>query len=458
MRVTSGSRRLAVLGAAALCCAVSLSGFASAQAGKGSGLDLVLLLDRSPSVGSKSIGGERFVDAAASSLLEKVVGLAQFRGSDVRLAEANFGGRLGARRSLSPIQKGAIPALLPYEQIPFTNFGHALRFAERELAGATPTGRRRAVVVITDGEPWPDRDWRASLDPAEYFDDPKRPDPIRGVVQRIASSGGSVYLLTFRDRRSDAALWRGLVGARNYRSISSADAVGPETRKLTEDLLGDSETLSPVSTVQEASPLPISLPHGPTRSGAPASIRLGAATLAAILAALLLAFLAANPEWMWRRWRKPDDPLSQELELAKQAIAQEDPKTAQEKVATALQLFDREEEQRKIENAAKLEDIYEIAFAAYQNDPEGGRRFIIDQLGETSTDEKAKALARPLVNKWSREPSAFLEEAILVQAQPRGYLTLRAAQELAGDSDNSPARTLLLAVCRSLATFQALAE
>jgi hypothetical protein len=64
-------------------------------------LEVVLLLDRSPSANAKRVLGKPLIEDRAQKLLIQLYSLCQFYGVELRYGAANFGGKLGNVRPLT---------------------------------------------------------------------------------------------------------------------------------------------------------------------------------------------------------------------------------------------------------------------------------------------------------------------------------------------------------------------
>ena len=58
-------------------------------------LEVILLLDRSPSANAKTVSGRPLIEDRAHKLLNQIYSLCQFYGVGLRYGAANFGGKLG---------------------------------------------------------------------------------------------------------------------------------------------------------------------------------------------------------------------------------------------------------------------------------------------------------------------------------------------------------------------------
>ena len=136
-------------------------------------LEVVVLLDRSPSANNRLLGGEPFVDKLAREIRSQVVGFSELFGFDLFFGSANFGGILGKRCKLEMVGFPSLPCLPSRETIAFTDFRVPLAYSLRLFSEASPPRDerpvRRMVFVISDCEPQLTKDRMTESEKRFYF-------------------------------------------------------------------------------------------------------------------------------------------------------------------------------------------------------------------------------------------------------------------------------------------------
>ena len=404
------------------------------------GLDLVLLLDRSPSANAKSLtkNGPRFVDRAAAVLLEKVSDLSSFRDVDFRLAATNFGGKCGIGFELKRIHRSEVPSIPAFERIKNTDFNCALEFAASIFKLPQDAQRHRAVVLVTDAEPHPAKGLQSLQARQAYFD----ARHIRELVRSLDASGAKIYVIAFQDSAEDAGMWKSLVSASSYQSIDSS-TLEPAMREVTEDILRESRH-SVVASVKSDQLIGRKEITAAKRQSFPIAqvIIIVSAILSSIIAIGLLRNVSGNSHDTLEMTADAVNS-SQEIDLREvQELLVEAKKLADDnriseadtKIDDAMRNYDETVKHQNEGREEALDSIYEAFFAIHKDDTEEDRdrvrQYVIEQVSTISTPEKARALGIHLGKRWSLNCSAFTDEFLLVLLGPRGLFTLEAISKL----------------------------
>ncbi|MCX6031840.1 MAG: VWA domain-containing protein [Chloroflexi bacterium] len=203
-----------------LVCAMDV--FGQPPTGDHNGLDLVILIDNSPSMITADSGNQRV--NGARLIVDYLRADANMTGAFHRIGVANFGKEIGKQVSLTAPQDGIRNAIQP-ESLPSTDFVVPLRFARDEFrrAKSRDSGRSMAIILLTDGQPEP-RDRELSEDELiEYFD-PEQLDEgsLAAVLRELQQSGVQIFVLGLGEAQENMNDWAKLIPRNQYIPI-----VGP---------------------------------------------------------------------------------------------------------------------------------------------------------------------------------------------------------------------------------------
>lgn len=163
-------------------------------------LTVVLLIDTSFSMGETD--PERLRDLAADYLVDFLDANGETLNLNYRLGAAAFNNEVLPNSVpidlVSVIDLAPIRALTPQG---FTDFGPALDYALNELPPEEGSGRRRAVILFTDGRP--DRSEQPVEDITAYFD-----EEIQSRINQLEASGIEVFVVGIGDAVEDRGNWQ----------------------------------------------------------------------------------------------------------------------------------------------------------------------------------------------------------------------------------------------------------
>lgn len=206
---------------------VATFGSLRAVAQTSGGLDVVLLVDSSGSMGTSDPDGFRTV--AAHFLLDYLQALGEVQGITHRFAAANFDTDLiaGDTVPLTVLQGDASQGILPPRVRGDTDFAPPLAFAQEVR---TQTGMENPMVVFlfTDGDPKP-----LGIEGLDgYF------TTLRPQVESLQATGAQIFVIALGDEAASHAYWVDLLGADHFRRITTATDLAGVYRELLADLLG----------------------------------------------------------------------------------------------------------------------------------------------------------------------------------------------------------------------------
>lgn len=111
-------------------------------------IDLIILIDRSPSVKNAATD----IDSKLFELKEYLEDFAENHDSQITIAGANFGNKLGETVGFQDLREFDAANFLPDEEIPGTDFIEPIDHAIIQFSGR-PAGTSKAIILLTDGQP-----------------------------------------------------------------------------------------------------------------------------------------------------------------------------------------------------------------------------------------------------------------------------------------------------------------
>jgi hypothetical protein len=250
-------------------------------------LDIILLIDNSRGM-SQALGGDPASDPdglrirAAKFLVDFLKANAEATGANHRVGVVSFGGVVSDTIPLRPVDDNAVRDRIHDEVIDYTDFRPALRYALGELKSKSfNSGNKMAVVLFTDGQPWPVGAGEPTVTDTQKYFSPADQDPnhLAGLVQAIQNPEqkpeAEVFVLGIGNAQRDQANWTqpGLLPAEHFITITSATDLAEVYHRLAGDLLG----------------LPVQ-PGNPISSGQKVSI-----TVEPYLEQLIVSFMKSDP-------------------------------------------------------------------------------------------------------------------------------------------------------------------
>lgn len=233
------------LGVLILCIAGLLASSARGEqrrAPRDLGLDVVLLLDSSPS--TKTTDPQNHRVTAAHFLLDYLEATSELLRVNHWAAFANFGGRIGAAVPLQLVGGGRVHEKLQAETIPYTDFRPALEFALRELRPvSTGTGRQAIVVLFTDGLPELDSGALKGPELARYFaGEPLSGDSVGLQLSRqvanLGELGGELFVVAVGGNQEAEAGWKSLIPASHYLALQTTTQLAEAYHQIFSEKLG----------------------------------------------------------------------------------------------------------------------------------------------------------------------------------------------------------------------------
>lgn len=228
-------------GGVALCLLSSATAYGQQTTPKLAPLDVMLLIDNSPSNARTDPKNLRI--SAAKFLLDYLELSSQVVGVNCRAGVVNFGGKLGEVVSLRPVKGGEIIKALRPEKIPFTDFRPPLDYALGEFKPRSfGVGNTMAVILFTDGTPELSGKLLSAHEKISYFKgeyitaDPF--PPLNRLVAALQDSSVKLFVVAIGDSSEDAGLWKNLIPADHYRSINSTTNLAEVFHSFVTDLLG----------------------------------------------------------------------------------------------------------------------------------------------------------------------------------------------------------------------------
>jgi hypothetical protein len=230
--------RRGTCGAAALVLVLLVAAPASG-AGAGptnAGLDLVVLVDRSESV--LTAGTAEAADLIVAYAIDFLLHSADSHRLRHRLAVVSFGSAARVDLPLAAVEPDRVAALRQAiaagsrQSLGYTDFAAAFRAAADVLDGAFDAGRRRAVLLVSDGVPW---------NPAEETTDPLSPAAgWLAAASREHQPHLAVLLIADAGDADDEtlSLWRDIASGRVRRTSRAPLQATAAVRSLLGDLLG----------------------------------------------------------------------------------------------------------------------------------------------------------------------------------------------------------------------------
>jgi len=296
------------------------------------GLDVVLVIDNSQSMADRSDAANLRI-LLARRLVERLSEIAGTTDLSCRVGIVSFA--LGARRVVELTDvSDALKERIVAERRAGSDFRQALDEVLTQFRqGSFGTGNRKAVILITEGEP---QLTEKPLTPEEmraYFStDPTTPplDSRGKLVDRIRQlemEGAMLFMVAIGDTERERQNWMGLSPDLTYIRLSGADRVEEVTGKILGHLLG---WLTPTVTPETPTPTPTLLPGpvstlkpGPTATVRPTITAMPTATVRPTITAMPTATVrptmtimpatpvpAATPTMSSKSWLGITDPDS----------------------------------------------------------------------------------------------------------------------------------------------------
>lgn len=205
-------------------------------------LDVVLLIDSSPSTRTTDPEGDRY--RAAGFLVDYLAVLGDLAGVNHRIAVGNFGATVGQVVPLRLVHSYVDEGFIASEELVGTDFRPALEFASRELRPRDSEDRVPVVVLFTDGQPGTE-DGRSlqGEELEQYFTGGQPPDlPWRGrtlpeIVLSLQSTGTEVFVIGINEDPVVAGLWSGILPSDHYIEIGQVADLAWTYHSLFSDLL-----------------------------------------------------------------------------------------------------------------------------------------------------------------------------------------------------------------------------
>jgi hypothetical protein len=239
-------------------------GAAGPEIGAGSpNLDIILLIDNSAGM-SQALAGDPASDPnelrirAAKFLVDFLKANAEATGANHRVGVASFGGVISDTIPLRPLGDNVVRDRIHGEVIDYTDFRPALRYALGELKGKSfGSDNKMAVVVFTDGQPWPVGAGEPTITDTQKYFLPTDQDPksLAALLRELQDRGVQVFVLGIGNAKRDQANWtqEGLLPEQHFIPISSTTDLADTYHRLAGELLGlavqPGKQLSPGETV-----------------------------------------------------------------------------------------------------------------------------------------------------------------------------------------------------------------
>jgi hypothetical protein len=244
--------------------AMRAGGAAGPEIGAGSpNLDIILLIDNSAGM-SQALAGDPASDPnelrirAAKFLVDFLKANAEATGANHRVGVASFGGVISDTIPLRPLGDNVVRDRIHGEVIDYTDVRPALRYALGELKGKSfGSDNKMAVVVFTDGQPWPVGAGEPTITDTQKYFLPTDQDPksLAALLRELQDRGVQVFVLGIGNAKRDQANWtqEGLLPEQHFIPISSTTDLADTYHRLAGELLGlavqPGKQLSPGETV-----------------------------------------------------------------------------------------------------------------------------------------------------------------------------------------------------------------
>ncbi|MFY9824241.1 MAG: vWA domain-containing protein [Thermoanaerobaculia bacterium] len=393
-------------------------------------MDIVLLLDRSPSMVARKYNGEPAVTKLATSLLRQFAGAVDFYGLEVHIEAVDFGEKLGAKIVMDG--KSGDQAPFSYSvPISFTDFRPPLQYALSAFRRGKPcfVNRMCLVFMITDGEPWlqPRRmsepEEKSYLSGEDLYTATNSVSPVQ-AIRSLEAWGAEVNILAVGDRQREMLLWQRVLGHGRYIRVSEGTNLLLETRRILQNKL-------------EA---PISLEPRPRVLSGGSTENMWSGYRGKMVRVWLPIGFGALALWsylLWRRARlrrgsvsvslaKVERMRSAAVELGKKVGKRDEANLALEAALTEGVSLARES------GGTISEELREILSAMINHcaDLEHERLRIVGLLSNEKPREIAWSLAPVIARRWILHPEILLEEYESFRVQPLGVELLRGFIEM----------------------------
>ena len=210
-------------------------------------IDLVLLIDNSGSMRTSDPKELRI--SATKFLLDYLQINTKTLHANYQVSIANFGSRVGTTFPLQLLQDNTLQQGLHTEPLTGTEFVAPLQYAVNELRQSN-SQTKRVVVIITDGQPGPEKKVLSGNELENYFNNTLSP-----VVQGLHDANTELFVLAIGDAQQDRDRWLKLINSNNYIPIDRIDDLNKRLHTLFSGLMGQSASLSGI--------LPVNLPLTP---------------------------------------------------------------------------------------------------------------------------------------------------------------------------------------------------
>lgn len=396
-----------------------------------SGLDVLFLLDRSPSASSKSYEGKAAVDWISASLREQVILLAEIFDIDIRIGAANFGGQLGHTYPLAPIEGHTAQTLPPLERLSFTDFRPPLEFALNQFPETSATDIR-LVFLVTDAqaELKNNLEWNESQKRKYMLGDAGgTKGSVRHSLAKLQERRVQIVLLAVGDN-GDASLWNQVLPAGNYVAWDSFGTTFNAARRI---LLESTQTLryAPVLSEDEIGPPP-PLPSSnntpppladPADPEVPAPFHAGTFVVLITVIILLLAMLRHLQHTTPAGQMAPPTEQVEVESLRQKALTFAGKHQTSEATAFFEKALDKAvalaREAQEL-SSRQISTLYrDILGSIHPGDTAGQREYLLEQLARDASPERARGVGPILLERWSTDKSLIASELFQFLNQPR---------------------------------------
>jgi len=400
---------------------------ASASALERRHVALLLLIDRSPSLGSKAEPTQNFVEEASKEITAEVMSLAKIHDASFSFGAINFGGVVGDELPIRDVRRGESPQLPRREAIPNTDLTVALEEALKATKAfrlRQPLGGLLVFLVTTDiplvlaiGEGQTGNGARHQF--------------LKPSLQRLKNSieilDARVCFVRSQSSASDAREWIGYLGRGSVVSVAGynfsdlrrfVSEVG--SRSILEEsagIRGDSDATNGSNQPEEASPASppdLVLAEGFGR-------RWHLEGLAGTAAGFLIAWvvlrgphgLRSARHWLTRqaaRWEAKRGRRGKWGDLLDKGLLKLDGDIARIDLTT---------EQAKEPLRRQISAYLRLGFT-FVKEESAQQDFIRRQLQNTVSHERVQGVAVLLLDRWSKHEGQFEKELFVFLAEPMG--------------------------------------
>ncbi len=180
------------------------------------GLDVVVLLDNSVSMEDRT-DPKRLRVEAGRFLVDYLRATTLGADMDVRIGVISFGSELGIVQPLIPLNDPGLQSSIQAERLAYTDFRQPLQAALDQLNVSGDEGRKKAVILFTDGHPQltqADASW-SPAQITQYF------QGLEPLAQELQDSEIDFFVIGIGDAVSDKENWREIFSPERYYSLTS---------------------------------------------------------------------------------------------------------------------------------------------------------------------------------------------------------------------------------------------